>query len=78
MMGSVVLLRGVVSGLGHEVHCAVLAWREAAHDAAHGFSRFKVVEAPRHLPDGSYTVTFSGRAFSTKKEAGWWAMESVA
>jgi hypothetical protein len=77
MMGSVVLLRGVISGLGHEVHCAVLAWKAVTH-SAQGIARFKVVEAPRHLPDGAYTVTFDGRAFPTSKEAGWWAMESVA
>lgn len=75
-MACVVLLPGVVSGLGSEVDCKVMAWR--AEDAApHGYSRFKVVAAPRHLPDGSYTVTFSGCAFSTRKQSGWWIMESL-
>ena len=76
-MGSVVLLPGIITGLGRNADCEVLAWK-AADRPADAFSQFKIVTAPRHLPDGSYTVTFNGQAFSTTKEQGWWTMEKLA
>lgn len=71
------MISGVVSGSGSDVDCEVLAWK-AEDQRPHSYSRFKVVSAPRHLPDGPYTVTFSGRAFSTTKQAGWWIMELLS
>jgi hypothetical protein len=41
------------------------------------YSQFRVISAPPDLPDGAYVVAFSSRAFSTRKERGWWVMESL-
>jgi len=77
MVSGVVLLPGVVCGSDSEADCEVLAWK-AEDRTPHGYSQFKVVTAPRHLPDGCYTVTFNGIAFSTTKQSGWWIMESLS
>lgn len=54
-----------------------MAWKTADHEDQ-AFSQFKIVAAPRHLPDGSYTVEFGGVSLPTRKESGWWTMESLA
>jgi hypothetical protein len=77
MESGVVLLRGAIGGPGAQAECDVLAWKAAA-PGAHPYARFKVVDAPRHLPDGSYTVSFDGLSFSTRKTEGWWSMEYLA
>lgn len=82
MVGGVILLRGTVSGPNQkpnqksdeQAECDVLAWRAADH-APQPYARFKIVAAPRHLPDGTYTVTFGGQEYRTRKTAGWWSME---
>lgn len=70
------LVQGVLTGMGREVKCEVLAWQDYRLKL-HPYSRFRVISAPLDLPDGAYMVTFSSRTFSTKKERGWWVMESL-
>lgn len=73
---SAVLVQGVLTGVGREANCEVLVWQDS-RSKLRPFSQFRVISAPLDLPDGAYVVIFSGRAFSTRKERGWWVMESL-
>jgi hypothetical protein len=72
-MRSVVLIHGLLSGMGREAVCEMLAMKEPLpHNSQTLFSRCSVIEAPQDLPDGDYTVSFSDYIVSTKKECGLW------
>jgi len=68
------IVRGELEGMGHAAHCEVLAWKGAVHSC----SRFRVIEAPRQLPDGRYILTMNGRSYPTQKQNGWWTMEELS
>ena len=78
-MRSVVLVHGVLRGMGQEVPCELLAIREAPSAGAPPiFSRCNVIEAPREMPDGDYTVTFSGYIVPARREGGLWLPDDRA
>jgi hypothetical protein len=72
-MRSVVLIHGLLRGMGREEPCEMLAMKEWQPQKGPAvYSRWSVIDAPLDLPDGNYTVTFSGFIVSTKKEGGLW------
>ena len=75
-VGSAILVQGVLTGMGREAECEILAWQDGRSNLR-PYSQFRVISAPLDLPDGAYVVAFSSRAFSTRKERGWWVMESL-
>lgn len=77
-MRSVVLIRGLLRGMGHEVPCEMLAIKESQSGGrGAAYSRCSVIEAPGDLPDGDYTVAFDGGLVTTKKEAGLWVPDGA-
>lgn len=70
------LVQGVLTGMGREAPCEILVWRDGRSNLR-PYSQFRVVDAPLDLPDGAYVVAFQDRAFPTKKERGWWVVESL-
>jgi hypothetical protein len=78
-MRSVVLIQGLLRGMGREAPCEMLAIRESQSGKnLPSYTRCSVIEAPRDLPDGDYTVTFSAYSVSARKEAGLWVPEGAA
>ena len=78
-MRSVVLINGWLAGMGYQGPCEMLAIRES--QAASGrvsYSRCSVIDAPAQLPDGDYTVTFTGYIVPARKEAGLWVPDETA
>lgn len=73
---SATLVEGVLTGMGHETDCEVLVWQDGRSNQR-PYSQFRVIGAPLDLPDGIYVVAFQERAFPTKKDQGWWVMESL-
>ena len=63
---SAILVQGVLTGMGREAECEILAWQDGRSNLR-PYSHFRVISAPLDLPDGAYVVAFSGRAFSTRK-----------
>jgi hypothetical protein len=77
-MRSVVLIHGLLRGMGREVSCEMLAIRDSQSEKSPAvYSRCSVIEAPRDLPDGDYTVMFSGYTVSAKKEGGLWIPDAA-
>lgn len=73
---SAILVQGILTGMGREAECEILVWQEGRSNLR-PYSQFRVADAPLDLPDGDYVVAFHDRAFPTKKERGWWVMESL-
>jgi hypothetical protein len=76
-MAKATIVRGELDGMGHSVRCEVLTWEGAGRPSL-TYSKFRVIEAPLHLPDGRYTLTLNGRSYKTDKQNGWWAMEVLS
>lgn len=78
-MRSVVLIHGLLAGMGYEVPCELLALRESQPGSGQVvYSRCSVIEAPSHLPNGDYTVTFGSYIVPARKEAGLWVPDEIA
>lgn len=76
-MRSVVLIQGLLTGMGREAPCVMLALKDSPSSTSTPvFSRCSVVEAPPDLPDGLYTVTFNGYTVPARKESGLWPPDS--
>lgn len=73
---SAILVQGILTGVGREAACEILVWQDGRSNLR-PYSQFRVVGAPLDIPDGTYVVAFRDRAFPTKKERGWWVMESL-
>ncbi len=72
-MRSVVLIHGLLSGMGYEQPCEMLAMKESVSGTPRViFTHCSVIDAPQELPDGSYTVRFNDYVVSAKKEGGLW------
>jgi hypothetical protein len=75
-MRSVVLIHGVLRGMGHEAGCDMVAIKESQpDDRSPVYSRWSVLDAPRDLPDGRYTVLCEDRAIPVRREGGLWLAE---
>lgn len=80
-MRSVVLIHGLLTGMGHDEPCEMLAIKESGSGASQEvFSRCSVIDASQALPDGDYRVSFDGFSVSARKEGGLWvpAADAVA
>lgn len=75
-MDGFTLIDGVLSGYGIDACCKVLASADAS-DSIGIRCEFMVVEAPRNLPDGIYTVSFNRHTAMTRKLDGMWLSEVV-
>ncbi|HEY1499742.1 MAG TPA: hypothetical protein VGF88_09210 [Acidobacteriaceae bacterium] len=73
---SAALMKGVLRGMGREVLCELLVWKETVGNRP-VYSQCRVVTAPLDLPDGEYVLLFDGRTVPAKKQGGWWAMEGL-
>jgi len=76
-MGSVVLLRAILKGMGHEVECDVIARRFSSDTReivppASKYSNCSVLTAPKDLPDGEYTVHLDTVIFTAVRRSGHW------
>jgi hypothetical protein len=72
-MRSVVLIRALLKGMGHETPCEMLAMRESTAGSPQViFSRCSVIDAPQELPDGDYAVSFDDYSVPARKEGGLW------
>lgn len=79
VMRSVVLIRGVIRGMGHESFCEMLAWKELFPGNPRPiYTTCSVITAPAGLPDGSYTVTFDGHVVSATRQGGLWLPNGTA
>lgn len=77
-MRSVVLIRGLLKGMEREALCEMLAMRESASETSPAvYSQCCVIAALPDVPDGLYTVSFSGFVVSARKEGGLWLPESA-
>lgn len=73
-MGSVVLLKGMLQGMGREAACDLLVWKASASAAA-ALVRVQVLDAPSDLPDGSYSLTVEGRIFQAARARSQWMVQ---
>jgi hypothetical protein len=74
-MGTVVLLRAILKGMGREVECEVIAWRSSADAANTPLSKYSscsVLNAPADLPDGEYTIHLDSQDIPTLRRRGLW------
>lgn len=78
-MGMIVLVRGVLRGMGHEVECDLVAMRRLVPSQSkfqrkpgQVYTDFGVIEAPDDLPDGHYTVSLGQQVLTTRKQRGLW------
>ncbi|HTW47542.1 MAG TPA: hypothetical protein VMD92_06325 [Acidobacteriaceae bacterium] len=75
-MRSVVLICGVLRGMGHEAGCEMVAIKDKPPDSPRPiYSRWSVIDAPRDLPDGRYTVSFENYTVPVRREGGLWLAE---
>lgn len=73
MMRSVVLIHGALRGMGYESECAMLAMKEAAPpEGCPVYTRCSVIETTAEVPDGDYTVFFSGCSVPVRRQQGLW------
>ena len=71
VMGSVILVPGVVQGMGRIERCEVLA-RITQRGNSRSYSEGFVLNAPEDLPDGEYVASFDGCILHTARERGLW------
>jgi hypothetical protein len=76
-MGTVVLLRAILKGMGREVECEVIArksfsgTRETVPPAAK-YSNCSILTAPPDLPDGEYVIHLDSSVFPALRRSGLW------
>jgi hypothetical protein len=63
---SVVRVPGVLRGMDREAHCTLLTWKESS-TKARVYTRCRIQDEPSDLPDGLYTVFFSGYTVATRR-----------
>jgi hypothetical protein len=72
-MRTVVLIYGVLRGMGFEADCEMVAIKNTHPDNHRPvYTRWSVLDAPRDLPDGRYTVFFDDNAIPVRREGGLW------
>ncbi|HTV14377.1 MAG TPA: hypothetical protein VME68_06660 [Acidobacteriaceae bacterium] len=72
-MRSIVLMDGVLRGMGREAHCEMIVFKDTDPDTRQPtYSRWSVLDAPRDLPDGLYTVWCDDQQVPVRCEGGLW------
>ena len=72
-MQGAVRVHGVLKGLDREANCVLMIWKERS-SAGRVFTRCRIVDEPSDLPEGPYTVVFSGNELPTRKFDGCWML----
>lgn len=71
---AVTRVAGILRGMGREVPCELMVWRETS-STGRVYTRCRVVSEPSDLPDGSYNLFFAGHyKVSTRKWEGHWLL----
>lgn len=76
-MGSVVLLRALLRGMGREVECELMARKSTAGVVAQGSSVVnyldcRILTAPSDLPDGEYAIHIGSQVIPVLRRRGQW------
>ena len=76
-MGSVVLLRAPLKGMGREVECELIARRLSTGIVAQAssittYSDCKILTAPSDLPDGEYAIHLGSQVIPVLRHRGQW------
>lgn len=68
-----VLLPAQLAGMNQRVTCSVSAIKVAVPGTdKSNYSRPRIIGAPLDLPDGTYELTFAGRALTVQRRKGAW------
>jgi hypothetical protein len=85
LMGSIVLVRGSLKGMGLQAECEVLARRlttvvtpPTGSTTGLSYSECSVIQAPVDLPDGDYVFRFKRHAVTMSKKRGAWLSHGPA
>jgi hypothetical protein len=73
MVKSIVRVRGILRGMNCTADCALLMWKEFS-TTGRVFTRCRIVDDPKGLPDGPYTLSFAGHEVQTRKFEGNWML----
>lgn len=74
-MGTTLIVKGTLRGMGCEVECSLIATRsEAPKTAGPTFTKCAVLDAPNVIPDGYYEATFSGHSAFLHRTNGVWSV----
>lgn len=77
--GSMVLLRGLLRGMGHESACDILARRvKGAGSRSVTYVDCSILSAPSELPDGDYVACFDGHSALACRTRGIWVLPGPA
>lgn len=76
-MGSVVLLRALLKGMGREVECELTARRISTGIVAQAssvvtYSDCRILTAPSDLPDGEYSIYLGSQVIPVLRRRGQW------
>jgi len=73
-----VVIQGRLRGMGYAVPCMLVAVKVTLPSLdMFEYVKCEVVNAPAHLPDGQYEVSFEGRAMEVQKLDGRWLAGEV-
>lgn len=74
-MGTTLIVRGTLRGMGCEVDCSLMATRsEGLNGAGGAYTKCAVLEAPLSLPDGYYEAIFCGHSAFLHRVNGIWSV----
>lgn len=73
-MADVIRVEGTLRGMRCEARCTLVAWKEAS-STGRLFTRGKIAEEPRDLPDGTYMLIFGEHSVWTRKWEGHWLLK---
>lgn len=74
-MGTTLIVKGTLRGMGCEVECALIASRsESLGASSPTFTKCAILEAPLWLPDGYYEATFCGQSAFLHRVNGTWSV----
>ena len=66
-------ITGVLRGMGREVSCEVVAWKESS-STGRVYTRCRIGDEAPDLPDGSYALCIGGYQVMTRKWEGRWLL----
>lgn len=74
-MGTTLIVKGTLRGMGSEVECSLIATRsESMSGSSATFTKCALLDAPIWLPDGYYEATFCGQSAFLHRMNGVWSV----